>query len=256
MAEVLHGTHAFYYADLISGHERLAVQRRVYELMNRMRPEGLSHVEVPNEWFPSALPAVSSAREHPVVSFVVPVYNAEKYIAVALETLRRQTLTDFEVICVDDGSIDDSGEILDFYSRVDPRIKVWHLENGGVSRARNFGLAQACGRYVAFFDGDDRLWPQMAARTVLMAACGDLDAVLFDFSCFTYDSLAPLLEPCEAHRGFPARQGLLPGRTGHAVCLWIELRLFVESGIPEGNRGGVRGLEAGRRFRMGSLRAV
>ena len=192
VAEVLHGTHAFYYADLISGHERLAVQRRVYELMNRMRPEGLSHVEVPNEWFPSALPPVSSAREHPVVSFVVPVYNAEKYIAVALETLRRQTLTDFEVICVDDGSIDDSGEILDFYSRVDPRIKVWHLENGGVSRARNFGLAQACGRYVAFFDGDDRLWPQMAARTVLMAACGDLDAVLFDFSCFTYDSLAPV----------------------------------------------------------------
>lgn len=191
-AEILRRTQAFFYADLISGSERQGIQRQVYELMNRITPRDLQPVAVPDGWYPSVPPPGVGSCTHPVVSFVVPVYNAEKYIAVALETLRRQTLTDFEVICVDDGSIDDSGNILDFYSRVDPRIKVWHLENGGVSRARNFGLAQACGRYVSFFDGDDRLLPRMAASTTLMAACGDLDAVMFDFQCFAYDSLAPV----------------------------------------------------------------
>ena len=189
VAGILHGTHAFYYADLLCGDDRQWVQRRVYELMNRTRPGGLPRLAAPSGWFPSVPPPMASARAHPVVSFVVPVYNVEKYVAVALETLRRQTLPDFEVICVDDGSIDDSGKILDFYSRIDPRIKVWHLENGGVSRARNFGLEKANGRYVAFFDGDDRLQPRMAARTVLLAAHDNLDAVMFDYYCFAYDSL-------------------------------------------------------------------
>ena len=192
VAEILSRTRAFYYADLINGADRQWVLRRVYELMNRMRSGESSHVVVPNEWFPSTPPPQIGVHAHPIVSFIVPVYNAEKYISVALETLRRQTLSDFEVICVDDGSIDDSGKILDFYSRIDPRIKVWHLENGGVSRARNFGLEKACGRYVAFFDGDDRLHPRMAARTVLLAANDDLDSVLFDYRCFAYDSLKPI----------------------------------------------------------------
>lgn len=192
VAEILHRTHAFYYADLIHGADRQWVQRRVYELMNRMRSGGGSHVVVPREWFPSVPPPPVSAHPHPIVSFVLPVYNLEQYIAVSLETLRRQTLPDFEVICIDDGSIDDSGKILDFYSRFDPRFKVWHLENGGVSRARNFGLEKATGRYVVFFDGDDRLHPRTVARTVLMAANDDLEAVLFDYRCFAYDSLKPM----------------------------------------------------------------
>ena len=127
-----------------------------------------------------------------MVCFIVPVYNAEKYIAVALETLRRQTLSDFEVICIDDGSIDDSGKILDLYAKFDPRIKVWHIENSGVSHARNLGLEKARGRYVMFFDGDDRLHPRTAAITLLMAARDDLDTVMFDYRCFAYDSLKPI----------------------------------------------------------------
>lgn len=189
VSAILHRTQAFYYADLVCGGERQWVRRRIYELMNRAEACGLSHAEVPDAWFPSVPPPEGRTPAHPLVSFIVPVYNAERYIAVALETLRRQTLPDFEVICIDDGSIDDSGKVLDFYSRIDPRIKVWHLENGGVSRARNFGMEKAVGRYVAFVDGDDRLRPEMAALTVLTAARNSLEVLMFDYRCFDYDTL-------------------------------------------------------------------
>ncbi len=191
-AQILWKTHAFYYADLISGADRQLVQSRVYELMNRVAGSSGVQMELPAAWFPSTPPPMARMVERPLVSFIVPVYNAEKYIAGALESLRRQTFPDFEVICIDDGSIDDSGKVLDFYSRIDSRIKVWHLENGGVSRARNFAIEKARGKYVAFLDGDDRLHSRMAARTVLMAACDNLDAVLFDFQCFAYDSMKPV----------------------------------------------------------------
>ncbi len=189
VARILWNTHAFYYADLVCGSSRRWVQNRIYELMNRDAHHHGVRMEMPSAWFPGTPPPQIKASEQPLVSFVVPVYNVEKYVANTLESLRRQTLPDFEVICVDDGSIDDSGRVLDFYAHVDPRIKVWHLENGGVSRARNFGLEKAVGKYIAFVDGDDRLHPQMAARTVLMAARDDLDAVMFDFRCFEYDTL-------------------------------------------------------------------
>ena len=192
VAEILHRTHAFYYADLIHGADRQWVQRRVFELMNRAEGSHGMPVEIPAAWFPGMPPPQIHMAEQPLVSFIVPVYNVEKYIAVALETLRRQTLPDFEVICIDDGSIDDSGRILDFYSRFDPRIKVWHLENGGVSKARNFGIKKATGHYVAFLDGDDRLHPRMAAHTVLVAVRDNLESVMFDYCCFAYDSLKPV----------------------------------------------------------------
>lgn len=191
-AQILWKTHAFYYADLICGVDRQEVQSRVYELMNRVAEPCAVQMEMPAAWFPCTPPPEARMVERPSVSFIVPVYNVEKYIAGALESLRRQTLPDFEVICIDDGSIDDSGKVLDFYSRIDSRIKVWHLENGGVSRARNFGIEKARGKYIAFLDGDDRLHSRMAARTVLTAACDDLEAVLFDFQCFAYDSMEPV----------------------------------------------------------------
>lgn len=189
VSRILWRTNAFYFADLICGDDRKWVQRRVYELMNRCQPDGGKEILLPEEWFPNVPAQEIRLPERPLVSFIVPVYNVERYIAVALETLRRQTLPCFEIVCIDDGSIDDSGRILDLYARIDPRVKVWHVENSGVSHARNLGLEKARGRYVMFFDGDDRLHPRMAARTVLMAARDELDAVMFDYRCFAYDSL-------------------------------------------------------------------
>lgn len=89
------------------------------------------------------------------VSIIVPVYNVERYLGRCLDSLLGQTLEDLEVICVDDGSVDGSGAILDGYARRDARIRVTHQANGGVSVARNTGLALVTSPYVMFCDPDD-----------------------------------------------------------------------------------------------------
>lgn len=90
-------------------------------------------------------------------SIVVPIYNVEKYIGQLVESLQKQTLNEIEIILVDDGSPDKSGEICDKYASEDKRIKVIHKKNGGVSAARNDGLDVAQGEYIMFCDSDDWL---------------------------------------------------------------------------------------------------
>lgn len=94
------------------------------------------------------------------VSIIIPVYNVEKYISRCIESVLNQTYTNFELILVDDGSPDKSGEICEEYAKTDPRIKVIHKPNGGVSSARNAGLDAASGEYIAFVDSDDFIHPQ------------------------------------------------------------------------------------------------
>ena len=90
------------------------------------------------------------------VSVILPVYNGEKYLISCLESLLKQTIKEFEVICVDDGSKDNSGQILDEYQIKYPNIfKVFHKENEGVYKAREYALERACGKYVGFCDCDD-----------------------------------------------------------------------------------------------------
>lgn len=91
----------------------------------------------------------------PKVSVIVPVYKAEKYLRKCVDSILAQTFRDFEVILVDDGSPDKSGEICDEYARKDPRVRVIHKENGGVSSARNKGIDEARGEYISFLDSDD-----------------------------------------------------------------------------------------------------
>lgn len=89
------------------------------------------------------------------VSIIVPVYNVEKYIHRCVDSIRRQTYSNIEIILVDDGSKDNSGSICDDYAKQDSRIKVIHKDNGGLGFARNSGLDVATGKYVTFIDGDD-----------------------------------------------------------------------------------------------------
>lgn len=91
------------------------------------------------------------------VSIIVPVYNAEDYLARCLDSLLDQSMTSFEVILVDDGSTDSSPMICDRYSETDPRFRTIHKPNGGVSSARNAGLNLAKGEYIMFVDSDDAL---------------------------------------------------------------------------------------------------
>lgn len=91
----------------------------------------------------------------PGISVIVPVYNAEKYLKQCVESVRKQTFQDWELLLVDDGSKDHSGPLCDKWAGCDSRIRVFHKENGGVSSARNLGLQEAKGSFIAFLDVDD-----------------------------------------------------------------------------------------------------
>lgn len=102
-------------------------------------------------------------------SIIIPVYNVAPYLEECLESVCHQSFTDWECICIDDGSTDGSGEILDAYAAKDARFKVFHQANAGVSAARNFALQQVRGAYVTFVDGDDCLeseWFASAAAAI------------------------------------------------------------------------------------------
>jgi glycosyltransferase involved in cell wall biosynthesis len=95
------------------------------------------------------------------ISIIIPVYNVEPYIRQCLDSALNQSYTNLEIICVDDGSTDNSGKICDEYVKKDNRIKVFHKINGGVSSARNLGLKNLTGQYVGFLDPDDWIEPNM-----------------------------------------------------------------------------------------------
>lgn len=95
----------------------------------------------------------------PIVSVIVPVYNVERYLAACLDSVRRQTLEDIEIICVNDGSTDRSRAILELAQKVEPRLRVVDKPNGGLSSARNAGMRVAAGMYLCFLDSDDFMEP-------------------------------------------------------------------------------------------------
>lgn len=95
------------------------------------------------------------------VSIIVPVYQVEKYIRQCIDSILAQTFTDFELILVDDGSKDRSGQICDEYAGMDKRVKVIHQKNSGAAAARNSGMDQAIGDYFLFVDSDDYVIPTM-----------------------------------------------------------------------------------------------
>lgn len=98
------------------------------------------------------------ASNNPKISVIVPVYNAEKYLRRCIDSILAQTFTDFELLLIDDGSMDKSGKICDEYAKKDNRIRIFHKENGGVSSARNIGLDNAYGEWIAFADADDKVY--------------------------------------------------------------------------------------------------
>lgn len=103
---------------------------------------------------------------HPTVSIIVPVYNAENTIQRCIDSILDQEYADFELLLVDDGSKDTSGAICDAYAAADPRVRVLHKENTGVSDTRNQGIRLAAGKYLQFLDSDD--WITQDATSLLV----------------------------------------------------------------------------------------
>jgi glycosyltransferase involved in cell wall biosynthesis len=111
------------------------------------------------------------------VSVIMPVYNVEKYLASSIESVLAQTHKNIELIIVDDGSIDTSGDIADSYAALHGSIRVVHIKNGGVSNARNVALNLAMGEYISFIDGDD-----LIAKDMIESLCSSLEENSVDIS--------------------------------------------------------------------------
>lgn len=113
-----------------------------------------------------------------MISVIVPVYNVEEYLVQCLDSVVGQTYGDLEILLVDDGSTDGSGRICDEYAEKNPRIRVFHTVNHGLSAARNIGLDRASGEYIAFVDSDDWLETDMYERMIEAAEMSGADIVV------------------------------------------------------------------------------
>ena len=120
----------------------------------------------------------------PAVSIIMPVYNTEKYLREALDSVLAQTMTDIEVLCVDDGSTDSSLEILHEYAAKDPRVSVFTQDHQFAGAARNLGIKHAVGKYLLFLDSDDVFNPQLAAKTYARAEETEADICVFSGEMF------------------------------------------------------------------------
>lgn len=122
----------------------------------------------------------------PKVSVIIPVYGVEKYVARAVESILAQTLRDIEVLAVDDGSPDRSGQILDEIAARDPRLRVFHQQNAGAPAARNRAMDVARGEYLCFVDADDWAEPTMLEDMYKMGVEHGLELVVAGFYIDTY----------------------------------------------------------------------
>ncbi len=123
----------------------------------------------------------------PKVSIVVPVYNGEKYISTFIKNIGEQKYRNFEVIFVDDGSVDGTPDILDDYANKDTRIFVVHKKNGGPSSARNCGIDRSTGEFIAFFDIDDKFSDMILYDNVQIALQNNADIVMWNFKMVCLD---------------------------------------------------------------------
>lgn len=135
--------------------------------------------------------------QNELISIIIPVYNSEKYLEAALESVKKQSYTEFEVLLIDDGSIDHSPQICDRYANEDDRFRVIHQENRGPSAARNRGIEEAKGEYITFFDNDDLLHQKFLE--ILHRLCIDYncDIALTKSLSFLAEETIPIEAPRE-----------------------------------------------------------
>lgn len=139
--------------------------------------------------------------ERPLVSVIVPVYNVAPYLRRAVESVRRQTYENLEILLVDDGSTDGSGALCDVLGKEDGRVAPLHKENGGVSSARNAGVEAVRGAYLFFLDADDEIAPEtiaflqeaLEAQNCDLAVCGFLYSYV-DAQGRVYEEIPKVLE--------------------------------------------------------------
>lgn len=167
------------------------------------------------------------------VSIVLPIHNVGPYLERCLDSIRRQTLSDIEIVCVDDGSTDNSAKILRDYQRIDSRIRVLSQRNKGPASARNAGIKIARGSYVGFVDGDDWIDGTYFERLYDVAGASGADIVRTAY----LNHYADRIEEDEFNRViYSAKQeGRDLGPNEHSVVVWnaIYLREFLTGPVPK-----------------------
>ena len=151
---------------------------------------------------------------HPVISIIMPVYNVEDYLEEAIEGVLAQSFDDFELICVDDGSIDSSPSIVERYMRRDPRVRLMYQNNQGSGAARNHGLDQARGDYVIFLDSDDIFYENLLQDLYAAIVFDESDVSICEY--YVFKEGAP----------FHAKRRVRLGRLGGATCIECADRLI------------------------------
>ena len=132
-----------------------------------------------------------------LISVIMPVYKVENYLPESIESVLNQDHRNLELILIDDGSPDRSGQICDEYAAKDSRVRVIHQKNGGAAAAKNAGLRIASGTYLSFVDSDDYLQPDVFGYMLTVLKQNDADAVQFSFQDVYRNRIEPqILEPC------------------------------------------------------------
>ena len=132
---------------------------------------------------------ISEKKAEPLVSVIIPVYNVEKYLKHCLDSILTNTYKNLEVICIDDGSMDHSLNILEFYKKRDNRVKIIKQKNMGPSAARNKGLDLAKGKYISFVDSDDYISYNAYEILTLVAEKHKLDITIFGANVFPHEDV-------------------------------------------------------------------
>lgn len=164
--------------------------------------------------------------KRPKASIIIPAHNTELYIGRALSCAAAQTERDIQIVVVDDGSTDGTLDIARRYAELDSRFEVIHVENGGVSRARNIGIDHACGEKLFFLDSDDEFSAELVHNCLNFAGAHDVSSVLYGFSNQT-DAGKGTPFPHELkmeYRGDDVICELLPRFVGHSyadICNWV-----------------------------------
>lgn len=178
-------------------------------------------------------------RETPLISVIVPVYNIMDCLPRCVQSLQRQTYENLEILLVDDGSTDGTGQLCDRLAREDKRIRVLHKKNGGTSSARNLGIEWASGKFLGFVDSDDYVEPDMYMR--LYQASGEREDLLVQVGRDEVDEqgrqLPSICEIPEREETYPAAdflRELLLHRGDCSFCTkLVPRRLLGEDRFPE-----------------------
>lgn len=132
------------------------------------------------------------------ISIVIPVFNAERFLEHCIESVIRQTYQEWEILLIDDGSTDNSGDICDRYTAKDERIFSFHKRNGGLCSARNYGMERCTGNYIMFLDSDDYLTSYTALHTLISYSEKlNLDVVRFEYTAVDEDSILLYNKPIQ-----------------------------------------------------------